>query len=62
LSSHLLYENIKIIIYRTMFLPVVLNGYDTWSVTLREEHRWRVFENWVPRRILVPKREEVTGS
>jgi hypothetical protein len=41
-------------------MPVVLYGCDTWSVTLREEHRLRVFENRVLREILVPKRDEVT--
>jgi hypothetical protein len=41
-------------------LPVVLYGYETWSLTLREEHRLRVFENRVLRRIFGPKRDEVT--
>ena len=43
-------------------MPVVLYGCETWSLTLREEHRLRVFENWVLRRILGPKRDEVTGE
>jgi hypothetical protein len=45
LSSHLLSKNIKIGIYKTVILPVVLYGCKTWSLTLREEHRLRVFEN-----------------
>ena len=45
-----------------MILPVVLYGCDTWSMTLREEHRLRVFENKVLRRIFGPKREKVTGE
>jgi hypothetical protein len=43
-------------------LPVVLYGCETWSATLREEHRLRVFENRVLRRIFGPKRDEVTGE
>ena len=43
-------------IYRTIILPVVLYGRETWSLTLREEHRLRVFENRVLRRIFGPKR------
>jgi hypothetical protein len=61
LSSRLLFRNIKIRIYKTVILPVVLYGYETWSLTLREEHRLRVFENRVLRRIFGPKRNEVTG-
>jgi hypothetical protein len=45
-----------------MILPVVLYGCETWSVILREEHRLRVFENKMLRRIFGPKREEVTRS
>jgi hypothetical protein len=45
-------------IYRTVFLPVILYGCETWSLTLGEEHRLRVFENRVLRRIFGPKREE----
>jgi hypothetical protein len=44
-----------------MIMPVVLDGCETWSLTLREEHRLRVFENRVLRRIFGPKRAEVTG-
>jgi hypothetical protein len=45
-----------------IILPVVLYGCETWSLTLREEHRLRVFENRVLRRIFGPKRDEVTGE
>jgi hypothetical protein len=54
--------NVKLKIYRTIILPVVLYGYETWSPTLREEHRLRVFENRVLRGIFGPKRDEVTGE
>jgi hypothetical protein len=47
---------------RTIILPVVLYGCETWSFTLREECRLRVFENKVLRRIFGPKRDEVTGE
>jgi hypothetical protein len=49
-------------IYKTIILPVVLYGCETWSLTLREEHRLRVFENRVLRTIFGPKRDEVTGG
>jgi len=62
LSSSLLSKNVKIKMYRTIILPVVLYGCETWSLTLREEHRLRVFENRVLRRIFGPKRDEVTGE
>ena len=62
LSSSLLPKNLKIKIYRTIILPVVLYGCETWSLTLREEHRLRVFENRVLRRIFGPKRDGVTGE
>jgi hypothetical protein len=58
----LLSKNVKIKIYRTAVLPVVLFGCETWSLTLREERRLRVFENRVLRRIFGPKRDEVTGE
>jgi hypothetical protein len=61
LSSSLLSKIIKSKIYRIIILPVVLYKCETWSVTLREEHRLRVFENRVLRRIFGPKRDEVTG-
>jgi len=62
LSSRLLPENLKIKIYRTIILPVVLYGCETWSVTLREERRLRVFENRALRRIFEPKRDVATGE
>jgi hypothetical protein len=52
---------VKIKIYKTIILPVVLYGCESWSLTLRDEHRLRVFENRVLRRIFGPKRDEVTG-
>jgi len=61
LSSSLLSKNLKIKIYRTIILPVVLYGCETWSLTLREECRLKVSENRVLRRIFRPKRDEVTG-
>jgi hypothetical protein len=51
LSSRLLSRNVKVKIYKAISLPVVLYGCETWSLTLREEHRLRVFENRVLRRI-----------
>jgi hypothetical protein len=62
LSSRLLSRNVKVKIYKTILLPVVLYGCKTWSLTLREEHRLRVFENRVLRRVFGPKRDEVTGE
>jgi hypothetical protein len=61
LSSRLLSKNI-IRIYKTIIWPVVLYGCETWSLILREEHRLRVFENGVLRRIFRSKRDEVTGG
>jgi hypothetical protein len=52
----------KIKICRTIILPVVFYGCKTWSLTLKEEHRLRVLENTVLRRIFGPKRDEVTGE
>jgi len=49
-------------LYRTIILPVVLYGFETWSLTLREECRLRVFEYLVVRRIFGSKRDEVTGE
>jgi hypothetical protein len=49
-------------IYKTIILPVILYGCETWSLTLREEHRLRVSENKVLRRIFGPNRDEVTGG
>jgi len=62
LSSSLLSKKLKIKKYRTIILPVVLYGCETWSLTLREERRLRVFENRVLRRVFGPKRDEVTGN
>jgi hypothetical protein len=62
LSSCLLSRNVKVKIYKTIILPAVLDGCGTWSLTLREEHILRVFENRVLRRIFGPKRDEVTGK
>jgi hypothetical protein len=49
-------------IYRTIILPLILYGCETWSLTLKEERRLRVFENRVLRRVFGPKRDEVTGE
>jgi hypothetical protein len=54
-------RNVKVKIYRTIIL-IVLYGCETWSLTLREKHRLRVFENTVLRRIFGAKRDEVTGE
>jgi hypothetical protein len=62
LSSRLLSRNLKVKIYKTIILPVDLYGSETWALTLKEEHRLRVFENRVLRRIFGPKRDEVTGE
>jgi len=62
LSSRLLSKNTKIKIYRTRILPVVLYGCETWSFTLREERRLRVFKNRVLRKIFEPKSDEVNRS
>jgi hypothetical protein len=63
-SSRLLSKNVKFSIYKTIILPVVLYGCGTWSLTLREEHRLRVFENRVLRRIFGQKMKwrEVGGN
>jgi hypothetical protein len=62
LSSRLLSKNLKIRIYKTIILPVVLYGCETWYLTLMEEQRLGVSENRVLRRIFGPKRDEVTGQ
>jgi hypothetical protein len=62
LSSCLLSRNVKVKIYETIILPVVLYGCETWSLTLREEHRLRVFGNRVLGRIFGRKRDEVMGE
>ena len=48
--------------YRTIILSVVLYGCESWSLTLREERKLRMFENMVLRRMFVPRRDEVTGE
>jgi hypothetical protein len=54
--------NVKVKTYKTIILPVVLYGCETWSLTLREEHRLKMFGNRVRRRMFGPKRNEVTGE
>jgi hypothetical protein len=56
----LLSKNIKIKIHRNIILLVLVYGHETWSPTLRKEHRLRVLENRVLRRMFGPKRDEVT--
>ena len=58
----LLSKDLKIKVYRSIILPLVLYGCETWSLTLREEHRLRVVENRVLRRLFGPKRNGVTGE
>ncbi|KAJ4443576.1 hypothetical protein ANN_05250 [Periplaneta americana] len=62
LSSSLLSKNLKVRIYKTVILPVVLYGCEAWTLTLREEQRLRVFENKILRKIFGAKRDEVTGE
>jgi hypothetical protein len=62
LSSRLLSRNVKVKIYKTIILPVVLYGCETWSVTGMEDHRLMMFENRVLRIIFGPRRDEVTGE
>ena len=62
LSSSWISKNLKIKIYRTVILFVVLYGCETWSLTSKEEHRLRVSENGVLRRIFGPKRDEIKGE
>jgi len=62
LSSSFLCKKLKIKIYRIIILPVVLYGYETWSLTLREKRKLRIFENRVLRRVFGPKRNEVAGN
>ena len=61
LSSHLLSKKLKFKTYKTIILPVVLYGCETWSLTLREEQRFRVFKNKVLK-IFGTKRDEITGE
>ena len=62
LSSRLLSKNLKLKIYRTIILPVVLYGYEAWSLTLREERKLRVSENTVLRKIFESRGDEVAGK
>jgi hypothetical protein len=62
LFSRLLSKNLKIRIYKTIILPVVLCGCETWFLILRKEHGLRVFENRVLRKIFGSKKDEVTGD
>ena len=62
MSSSLLLKKLRIKIYRNIILPVILYGCQTWSLTLREENRLKVFQNRVLRRIFEPRRDEVTGE
>jgi hypothetical protein len=61
-SSRLLSKNLKVRIYKTIILLVVVYGCETWSLTVREEHKLKVFENRVLRSIFGPKRDGVTGG
>ena len=62
LSSHLLYKKLKVNTYKTITLPVVLHGSETWSLTLREEHKLRMLVNKVLRKIFGSKRDGITGE
>jgi len=62
LPKILISKYIKIKIYKTITLPIALYGCETWSLTLREEHKLRVFKNRVLRKIFEPRRDEVTGE
>ena len=62
MSSRLLSKNLKILIYRTIILPVVFYGCGTWSLILREERKLRMFEDMVLKRIFGPRRVEVKGE
>jgi hypothetical protein len=62
LSSSVLSKNVTIKVHRTIILPVVLYGCETWSLTVREEYRLRAFENGLLRKIFGTKRDEVTGE
>ena len=59
LSSHLLSEKLKVNTYKTIILPAVFYGCGTWSLTLKEECRLRVFENKVLRKIFGAKRDKI---
>ena len=59
-SFHLLSKKLKVNTYKTIILPVIQYGCETWSLTLREENRSKVFENKVLRKIFGAKRDEIT--
>ena len=60
--SHMLSKELKVNTYKTIILPVVLFGCETWTLTLKEEHRLRVFGNKVLRKIFGTKKDEITGE
>jgi len=62
LSSRMLSKNLNLKVYRTIIMPVVLSGCETWSKTLREESKLRLFENMVLSRIFGPRMDQVTGE
>ena len=62
LSSCLLSKKLKVKTYKTIILPVLLYGCETWSLTLTEEHRLRMFENKVLRKMFGATKEEITGE
>ena len=62
MSSRLLSKNLKIKIYKTIILPVVLYGYESWSLKMREKRRPRAFQKRVLKRIFGPKGGEVRGE
>ena len=62
LSSRLLSKKLKVKTYKTIILPVVLYGYETWSLSLRDEHTLRVFENKVLRKTFGDKKDYITGE
>ena len=62
LSSHLLSKKLKVTTYKSTILPIVLYGCETLSLTFREEHKLKVFENKVFRKIFGAKRDEITGE
>ena len=62
LSSRPLSKKLKVKTYKTIILPVVLYGCETWSLTLKEKHRLRGFENKVLRKIFGGKKDEITGE
>jgi len=62
LTSRLISSKLKLKIYGTVILPVILYGCESWSTTLADEHKLRVFENKILRKIYGPKRDETTGE